>query len=183
MKRYNVVYFFLGVFMEAIIVFIVIVLLVFLFKKKSRDKQVSVTMLNADYDDVDVSKQKDDYGTSLTIDFDSTIQKGYQILFKMRNIVLSYNLDNARDCVKSGDYTLVLLREPENENDSNAVAIYSNSGKLGYIPREIAPMLHDGELLSKVVLRIVNMWIGEKKGSMELQILAPKEIVKKLKSN
>jgi len=170
--------------MEVFIVIVLIVALLFYFKPKKDDtKQVTVTMENIDYDAVEVDKSKDSYGTSLTADFSSKIPKGYQILFNMRDIALGYNIESARDFVKGKDYSIVLYPEQQNRNDKNAVAIYSSRGKLGYIPREIAPMLHDDELMSKIILRIKHMWVGEKRGSMDLQILAPKEIVKSMKTS
>lgn len=35
-------------------------------------------------------------------------------------------------------FTAALVPEPENEYDSNAIAVYSPQGKLGYLPRERA---------------------------------------------
>ena len=40
-----------------------------------------------------------------------------------------------------GDDSLDLVREPDNEFDSNAVAIYKNSEKLGHISKKMASFL------------------------------------------
>ena len=42
---------------------------------------------------------------------------------------------------------LALVREPENEHDPNAVAIWNEARTLqvGYVPREVAPELHGDE--------------------------------------
>jgi hypothetical protein len=36
-------------------------------------------------------------------------------------------------------FEAILVAEPDNEYDSNAIAVYSKAGKLGYIPRDEAP--------------------------------------------
>lgn len=36
-------------------------------------------------------------------------------------------------------FQAILVAEPDNEYDSNAIAVYSEAGKLGYIPRDDAP--------------------------------------------
>ena len=36
-------------------------------------------------------------------------------------------------------FQAILVAEPDNEFDSNAIAVYSEAGKLGYIPRDDAP--------------------------------------------
>ena len=42
---------------------------------------------------------------------------------------------------------LALVREPENEHDPNAVAVYDREQRLqaGYVPAEVAPDLHGDE--------------------------------------
>ena len=37
--------------------------------------------------------------------------------------------------------TMVLIREPDNKYDKNAVAVYAPAGKIGHIPKEDAPAL------------------------------------------
>jgi hypothetical protein len=50
---------------------------------------------------------------------------------------------------------LALVREPNNPHDANAVAIYFQKDKLGYVPRgensAIAQMLDRGERLSGTI--------------------------------
>lgn len=53
---------------------------------------------------------------------------------------------------------LNLIREPENEHDSNAVAVYFRSKQLGYVPRAentvISQMLDRGEHLEAHISRL-----------------------------
>ena len=53
---------------------------------------------------------------------------------------------------------LGLVREPNNSHDSNAVAVYFQKDKLGYVPRgensAIAQMLDRGERLSATISRL-----------------------------
>ena len=53
---------------------------------------------------------------------------------------------------------LVLVREPNNSHDANAVAVYFQKDKLGYVPRgensAIAQMLDRGERLSATISRL-----------------------------
>jgi len=54
--------------------------------------------------------------------------------------------------------TLDLRREPSNEHDVNAVAVYFNEERLGYVPRGenqvVAQMLDRGELLQASIIRL-----------------------------
>jgi len=54
--------------------------------------------------------------------------------------------------------TLHLRREPSNEHDVNAVAVYFNDEQLGYVPRGenqvVAQMLDRGELLDASIVRL-----------------------------
>lgn len=53
---------------------------------------------------------------------------------------------------------LTLVREPSNEHDSNAVAIYAGRHQLGYVPRAensvVANMLDRGERLEASISRL-----------------------------
>jgi len=53
---------------------------------------------------------------------------------------------------------LRLLREPENQYDKRAVAVYAGRSKLGFVPRldnaAISQMLDRGELLSARIVRL-----------------------------
>jgi hypothetical protein len=53
---------------------------------------------------------------------------------------------------------LALVREPNNSHDANAVAVYFQKDKLGYVPRgensAIAQMLDRGERLSATISRL-----------------------------
>jgi len=51
-----------------------------------------------------------------------------------------------QDEVKENDL-LTMRREPDNEYDPNAIAIFSSSGnQVGYIPRDLAKILKDEDL-------------------------------------
>jgi HIRAN domain len=59
----------------------------------------------------------------------------------------SYRADALQDDAFSPGRRLALVREPENEHDPNAVAVWDAERRLqaGYVPAEIAPELHGDE--------------------------------------
>ena len=59
----------------------------------------------------------------------------------------SYRLDALQDDAFAPGKRLALVREPENEHDPNAVAVWDAERRLqgGYVPAEIAPELHGDE--------------------------------------
>jgi len=59
----------------------------------------------------------------------------------------SYRGDALQDDAFSPGRRLVLVREPENEYDPDAVAVYDASQRLqaGYVPAELAPALQGDE--------------------------------------
>jgi hypothetical protein len=60
------------------------------------------------------------------------------------------------DAVTPGS-PLELRRDPENEHDTNAIAVYAGGEQVGWVPRELAaelaPHLDDGQAWSAIVLR------------------------------
>jgi hypothetical protein len=59
----------------------------------------------------------------------------------------SYRLEALQDDGFAPGRRLALVREPENEHDPNAVAVYDAAGTVqaGYVPAEIAPALRGDE--------------------------------------
>jgi hypothetical protein len=59
----------------------------------------------------------------------------------------SYRLDALQDEAFAPGRTLALVREPDNEHDPNAVAVWDAERRLqgGYVPAELAPELHGDE--------------------------------------
>jgi hypothetical protein len=59
----------------------------------------------------------------------------------------SYRADVLQDEAFAPGRRLALVREPENEHDPNAVAVYDAGHNLqaGYVPAEVAPELHGDE--------------------------------------
>ncbi|HEX5174648.1 MAG TPA: HIRAN domain-containing protein [Gaiellaceae bacterium] len=59
----------------------------------------------------------------------------------------SYRADVLQDEAFAPGRRLALVREPENEHDPNAVAVYDagNNLQAGYVPAEVAPELHGDE--------------------------------------
>ena len=59
----------------------------------------------------------------------------------------SYRLEALQDDAFAPGRRLALVREPENEHDPNAVAVWDADGRLqaGYVPAEIAPALRGDE--------------------------------------
>jgi hypothetical protein len=85
----------------------------------------------------------------------------------------SYRLDALQADAFAPGARLALVREPENEHDPNAVAVYdaARSVQAGYVPAEIAPALHGDE-------QAVSLWEfrGEDGARIGLRILlAPAE--------
>jgi hypothetical protein len=60
----------------------------------------------------------------------------------------SYRADTLQDDAFAPGRRLALVREPENEHDPNAVAIWDSEQRLqaGYVPAEVAPGLRGDEL-------------------------------------
>jgi HIRAN domain-containing protein len=85
----------------------------------------------------------------------------------------SYRADALQDDVFSPGRRLALVREPENEHDPNAVAVYDADRRLqaGYVPAEVAAELRGDE-------QAVSLWEfrGEDGQRIGLRILlAPAE--------
>lgn len=59
----------------------------------------------------------------------------------------SYRTEALQDDAFAPGRRLALVREPENEHDPNAVAVWDDARRLqgGYVPAEVAPELHGGE--------------------------------------
>jgi HIRAN domain-containing protein len=59
----------------------------------------------------------------------------------------SYRLEALQDDGFAPGRRLSLVREPENEHDPNAVAIWDGDRRVqaGYVPAEVAPLLHGDE--------------------------------------
>jgi len=59
----------------------------------------------------------------------------------------SYRTDALQDDAFAPGRRLALVREPENEHDPNAVAVFDVERRLqaGYVPADVAPELHGDE--------------------------------------
>jgi hypothetical protein len=84
---------------------------------------------------------------------------------------VSFRAEALEDASFDAGRRLTLVREPDNEHDSNAVAIWNGERTLqvGYVPRDVAPELHGDEQAVSLVrveggLRVLiapaNAWIG-----------------------
>jgi hypothetical protein len=85
----------------------------------------------------------------------------------------SYRLDALQDDAFAPGRRLALVREPDNEHDPNAVAVYDAEGRVqgGYVPAEVAPSLRGDE-------QAVSLWEfrGEDGSRIGLRVLiAPAE--------
>jgi hypothetical protein len=60
---------------------------------------------------------------------------------------VSFRADAVADSSFDPGARLALVREPDNEHDPNAVAVWNEARTLqaGYVPRDVAPELGDGE--------------------------------------
>ena len=80
----------------------------------------------------------------------------------------SYRAGALRDDAFAPGRRLALVREPENEHDPNAVAVYDAERRLqaGYVPAEIAPELRGDE-------RAISLWEfrGEDGARIGLRVL------------
>lgn len=100
-------------------------------------------------------------------------QKAKAREMKLRVVGLQYRLSKSSRYVLQKRLPLIarFVREPENESDPNAVAVYLKSEpwdgvKLGYLARatasEIAPRLDNGKLkVSRVIVTAVDAARGE----------------------
>jgi hypothetical protein len=84
---------------------------------------------------------------------------------------VSFRADDVRDGSFDPGARLSLVREPENEHDPNAVAVWNEGRTLqaGYIPRDVAPDLAGDELAVslwrageglRVLLVPAGSWVG-----------------------
>ena len=84
---------------------------------------------------------------------------------------VSYRADALGDASFDPGQALALIREPENEHDPNAVAIWNaeRTLQLGYVPRDVAPELSgDEQALSlwrvdgglRVLIAPADAWVG-----------------------
>jgi hypothetical protein len=80
----------------------------------------------------------------------------------------SYRLEALQDDAFAPGRRLALVREPENEHDPNAVAVWDaeRRAQAGYVPAEIAPALHGDE-------QAVSLWEfrGEDGARIGLRVL------------
>jgi HIRAN domain len=80
----------------------------------------------------------------------------------------SYRLDALQDDAFAPGRRLALVREPENEHDPNAVAVYDAGRRVhaGYVPAEVAPSLRGDE-------QAVSLWEfrGEDGARIGLRVL------------
>jgi HIRAN domain len=81
---------------------------------------------------------------------------------------VSYRADALQDDAFAPGKRLALVREPENEHDSNAIAVYDAGRRLqaGYVPADVAPELHGDE-------QAVSLWEfrGEEGRRIGLRVL------------
>jgi hypothetical protein len=84
---------------------------------------------------------------------------------------VSFRADDVRDASFDPGARLSLVREPDNEHDPNAVAIWNEERTLqaGYIPRDVAPELAGDEVAVslwrageglRVLLAPAGSWVG-----------------------
>ena len=85
---------------------------------------------------------------------------------------VSFRADDVRDGSFDPGNRLALVREPDNEHDPNAIAVW-NAGRTlqaGYVPREVAPELNGDELAVslwrageglRVLLVPPGSWVGK----------------------
>jgi len=85
---------------------------------------------------------------------------------------VSFRADDVRDASFDPGSRLALVREPDNEHDPNAVAVWNEERSLqaGYIPRETAPELAGDELAVslwrageglRVLIVPAGSWVGK----------------------
>jgi len=85
---------------------------------------------------------------------------------------VSFRADDVRDGSFDPGARLALVREPENEHDPNAVAVWNEGRTLqaGYVPREVAPELEGDELAVslwrageglRVLIVPAGSWVGK----------------------
>jgi hypothetical protein len=84
---------------------------------------------------------------------------------------VSFRADDVRDASFDPGARLSLVREPDNEHDPNAIAIWNEARTLqaGYVPRDVAPELAGDEVAVslwrfgeglRVLLAPHGSWIG-----------------------
>ncbi len=85
---------------------------------------------------------------------------------------VSFRAEDVRDGSFDPGQRLALVREPENEHDPNAVAIWNEERTLqaGYVPRDVAPELRGDELAVslwrageglRVLIVPAGSWVGK----------------------
>ncbi len=115
-------------------------------------------------------------------------RKKYQILFERLEIAgINYKYENAKKVFKDDEKTYIVFeREPDNEYDKNAIAIYAvhenNKEHVGYVDKEKAKFIVENNLFDFVVPNMDYIAIGDKKiFQATYQILITKEKMKELR--
>lgn len=123
--------------------------------------------------------------------FKVPIPKGYRIFFRGVQLAgASYRKKELIEAVSVAEVRMSFEPEPENAHDKNAIKVIAEIDgwirtkhlHLGYIPRDIAALIHDSELDMDLLPRPTELWVGDKGGvSFVFDILGRKDEYVKLK--
>lgn len=129
-------------------------------KKKSRNEMTQDLHSTHSIDPLNDGTKVDSYETKVTQNVQSTHSAdlvnddtdvdGYELTYKYDGVLVAYS-SNYSDA-KVGKF-VSLVPEPNNEYDTNAVAVMLNDVKLGYLPKnKLQKMYHDYINSGKIVL-------------------------------
>jgi hypothetical protein len=134
---------------------------------------------------------------SNNLKFKTPIPPGYQIFESDHEIYgLRDRRKNGLKFINGTNQSLNFQPEPENRNDSNAIAIYGTvtakklffltstiTLHLGYIDKRSAAHINDKNFENKVKARLKSSWLGDTGGmTIRFDIMLPKELMKKEKA-
>lgn len=119
------------------------------------------------------------------------IPKGQGILAQAEVAGTSYRAENVWRFAYGENQSLVLEAEPACPHDENAIRVlgrFTHKGKthtvhIGYIPREIAKEIIEGDYLESISPRLRRIWIGDQPSycAVRFDLLADKDTVKRWK--
>lgn len=131
-------------------------------------------------------KNAGEYSKSIRFDA-ADIPSNYQILFSIEVAGVHHRIEAAQHFMDGQNHSISLERELNNIHDKNAIKINGTNGlksvHIGYVPKDLAKILVDGQWLDKINTRLMYAWVGYQNATVEVQILGPKEDVKKYKKH
>lgn len=122
--------------------------------------------------------------------FSVPIPKGYRIFFGTMDVAgVSYRKADASKAFLGKSVSLGIEPEPSNKHDRNALKVVAfkkgwfltQKLHIGYIPKDVAAVINEKNLLSVLLPRPKDIWVGDRGGfKISIDLLGPKNEYSKL---